>query len=172
MAQPPTDKKTTHLPDKQALKAALLQSLDDEINTALQSATTAQVTASDANNKPENQYDTLALEAAYLAHGQSERILGLQQMRIQVAKWPVPEFSNNDTVRTGAYVELMAEDDTEQALFIAPVGGRKLLANGRNVLVVSNETPLAKSLAGSGVGDEISLTLGGKAQHWEVLSLA
>ena len=146
MAQPPTDKKTTHLSDKQALKAALLQSLDDEINTAL--------------------------EAAYLAHGQSERILGLQQMRIQVAKWPVPEFSNNDTVRTGAYVELMAEDDTEQALFIAPVGGRKLLVNGRNVLVVSNETPLAKSLAGSGVGDEISLTLGGKVQHWEVLSLA
>ena len=172
MAQPPIDKKTSNSPDKQGLKAALLKSLDDEIEVALQAATTAQVTASDSNNKPENKYDTLALEAAYLAHGQSERILGLQQTRIQVVKWPVPEFSENDMVRTGAYVELVAEDDTEQAVFIALVGGRQLLINGRSILVISSETPLAKSLAGSSMGDEITLTLGGKAQRWEVLRLA
>lgn len=172
MAQPSTDKKTSNPLDKQALKAALLQSLDDEINTALQAATTAQVTASDANNKPENQYDTLALEAAYLAHGQSERILGLQQTRIQVAKWPVPELTGNDSVRTGAYVELIAKDDTEQAVFISLVGGRQLLINGRSVLVISSETPLAKSLAGCHVGDEVSLTLGGKAQYWALLRVA
>lgn len=171
MAQPPVDKKTDRFPDKQVLKAALLQSLDDEINVALQSATTAHGTASDANNKPENKYDTLALEAAYLAHGQSERILGLQQMRIQVAKWPVPELSDNDSIRLGACVEVIAEDDTKQRVFIAPVGGKKLQIEGQSILVISSETPLAKSLLGKSLGDEVSLTLGGKAQYWEVLRL-
>lgn len=172
MAQPPVDKKTDRFLDKQALKAALLQSLDDEINVALQSATTAHGTASDANNKPENKYDTLALEAAYLAHGQSERILGLQQMRIQVAKWPVPELNDNDSIRLGAYVEVIAEDDAKQRVFIAPVGGKKLQIEGQSILVISSETPLAKSLLGKSVGDEVSLTLGGKAQYWKVLRLA
>ena len=171
MAQPPVDKKTDRFLDKQALKAALLQSLDDEINVALQSATTAHGTASDANNKPENKYDTLALEAAYLAHGQSERILGLQQMRIQVAKWPVPELSDNDSIRLGACVEVIAEDDTKQRVFIAPVGGKKIQIEGQSILVISSETPLAKSLLGKSLGDEVSLTLGGKAQYWEVLRL-
>lgn len=159
MTQPPMD--------KQVLKAALLQSLDDEIEAALLAAREAQATASHEGNKPENKWDTLALEAAYLAHGQSERILQLQQTRIMLAKWSVPDFPADEPIRSGACIHLLC-DDVSQWLFIAPAGGRQLTLNGTAVLVVNHETPLAKTLNGLAAGDEALLTLGGRPALWEI----
>ncbi|MDF1764525.1 MAG: hypothetical protein P1U57_14040 [Oleibacter sp.] len=172
MTQPPKDTKfatvETQHAFKESIKQALLASLDEEIHTALQAATSAHTTASDANNKPENKYDTLALEAAYLAHGQSERILGLQQMRIQVAKWPLPKLITEDPIRLGCYIELLSENGTRQAFFIAPVGGRTFILDGQTVLVVSQQTTLASTLNGKVMGDEVQLTLGNVQQWWEI----
>ena len=159
MTQPPMD--------KQVLKTALLQSLDDEIEAALQAAREAQATASHEGNKPENKWDTLALEAAYLAHGQSERILQLQQTRIMLAKWSVPEFGDDDPVRNGACIHLLC-DEAQQWLFIAPVGGRQLHLGDKVVLVVNHETPLACALMGLAAGDEALLTLGGAPALWDI----
>ena len=52
--------------DKNQLRTILLASLDQEIEAALAAAQQAQETASHEDNQPENQYDTLSLEAAYL----------------------------------------------------------------------------------------------------------
>jgi len=154
---------------KQSIKQAMLASLDDEITTALAAAGEAQATASHADNKPENQYDTLALEAAYLAHGQSERILQLQKTRIDVARWPVPDL-DGAAIRLGACVHLESNTDgTEEWVFIAPFGGRRLQVDGNSILVVSHEAPLARQLAGLCVDDEVRLTLGGKEGDWAVV---
>ena len=91
---------------KQKLKPALLAALDEEIQAALDGARQAHETASHADNKPENQYDTLALEAAYLAHGQSERIRELQDVRIRINQWPVADFGADDLITSGALVLL------------------------------------------------------------------
>ncbi len=92
---------------KSTLKEALLAALDGEIASALNAARQAQETASHEGNKPENQYDTLALEAAYLAHGQSERIRELQETRILIGQWPVQDFSEDDSIASGALIQLL-----------------------------------------------------------------
>ena len=147
--------------NKQLLKDALLRSLDEEINAALVAAGEAHATASHGENKPENQYDTLALEAAYLAHGQSERILQLQQTRI----------NQDDSVRMGACAVLLSENDEERSIFIAPVGGRELDFEGQKILVVNQEAPVTRRLIGLSVGDEVELTLGGRSAVWELLAI-
>jgi len=158
--------------DKSDLKAVLLASLDQEIDAALAAAQQAQETASHEDNKPENQYDTLSLEAAYLAHGQSERILQLQEERILLAKWPVPEFETDDQIATGAFVVLENEEATEQKLiWITPKGGRSILIQGQTVLVVSPDAPLAKQLMGMCEGDEIQLSQGTSQTFWEIIKL-
>ena len=156
--------------DKPTLKAALLTRLDDDIDAALASSRSAQETASHEDNKPENQYDTLALEAAYLAHGQSERILRLQKERISLAKWPMPEKSE-PLVRNGSLLKLMSEDDETRWLFITPVGGYQLLAEGQKILVISQQTPLAKKLMGKEEGEALDLTFNGVTTEWELAEL-
>lgn len=156
--------------DKPTLKAALLSRLDDDIEAALAASRSAQETASHEDNKPENQYDTLALEAAYLAHGQSERILRLQKERISLAKWPMPEKSE-PLVRNGSLVKLISEDDETRWLFITPVGGYQLLAEGREILVISQQTPLAKKLMGKEEGEALDLTFNGQTTEWELAEL-
>ncbi|WP_430459677.1 hypothetical protein ACQUQU_10715 [Thalassolituus sp. LLYu03] len=153
---------------KNALRQALLQAIDDETAAAIEAARRAQETASDAENKPENQYDTLSLEAAYLAHGQSERIRDLQELRIRLAQWSVPVFSDDDAIAGGALLTLEHEDQVPRYLWLAPVGGRQLQVHNKNVLVVSTQAPLAQQLMQLTVGDE--LTMNGVA-GWEITGL-
>lgn len=158
--------------DKQALKETLLESIDEEIKAATAASTSAQEAASHEDNQPENQYDTLALEAAYLAHGQSERILKLQESRIALEKWHCPNLQSDDSIRLGAYVQLVSENDVEDYVFLSIIGGRHIEFDGKKITLVSMETPLAKALAGCYEGDELTLTLGGQHQRWEVVSIA
>ena len=153
---------------KTALRQALLQAIDNETTAAMDAARQAQETASDVENKPENQYDTLSLEAAYLAHGQSERIRELQELRIRLAQWAVPVFSDDDAIAGGALLTLEHAAHEVRYLWLAPVGGRQLQVNGKSVLVVSTQAPLAQQLMQLAVGDE--LTLNGVA-GWEITAL-
>ncbi|WP_420591480.1 hypothetical protein [Bacterioplanoides sp.] len=163
--------------DKNQLKTILLASLDHEIEAAFAAAQQAQETASHEDNQPENQYDTLSLEAAYLAHGQSERILQLQEERIVLAKWPIPEFSEDDVIALGALVVVEnGSDDSgeaEKIIWITPKGGRSIECRGKTILVVSPDAPLAKQLVGLSEGDEIILGQDrpGAQAYWEIVSL-
>jgi len=151
--------------NKNLLKEALLESIDNDIEAAIEAAKAAQESASHKDNQPENQYDTLSLEAAYLAHGQSERILQLQNERIRVAKWEVKLFDETDTIAIGALDKIVAGGgDSHRWVWIARTGGRKLQHANGEVQVVSDQAPLALQLTGKEVGDEISLA----GQDWEI----
>lgn len=143
--------------NKSQLKDLLLQSIDVAIDDALEAARAAQESASHEDNQPENQYDTLSLEAAYLAHGQSERILALQNDRIAVVRWVPAEFDQEDDIASGAVVGLLDEEESEQWFWLAPVGGWKVQHQGRTIQVISQQAPLAQQMAGLGVEDEVTI---------------
>ena len=138
--------------NKSQLKSCLLALLDREIDVALAAARTAQESASHEGNKPENQYDTLSLEAAYLAHGQSERILALQQERIHVARWAVPVFDEDAVLALGALVGLEPVVATG-----ASIRRWFWLQSDQSVQLVSISAPLAKRLLKLGLDDELQL---------------
>ena len=158
------------------MKAALLLQLDQEIEAAVAAAKTAQETASHEDNKPENQYDTLSLEAAYLAHGQSERIHELQQTRIHINQWPVPDFTEDDLIANGALIQLEHSQQGEKWIWITPIGGRQLELDRNTILVLSIQAPLAHQLMQLGVGDELSLSMGNTTHTdddaWEIIAIA
>jgi hypothetical protein len=164
------------LPDsrvnKSQLKPLLLSALDEEIEVALAAARRAQETASHEGNKPENKYDTFSLEAAYLAHGQSERILALQHERMQLVKWQVPEFDEHSVITTGALIALQAhaipaQPPQQRWIWIAPMGGKRLQLDGCSVLVISARAPLSALLRTLGVGEELLLD----GLIWEIMAL-
>lgn len=155
---------------KQQLKAALLASIQQEIDAALEAAEKARQDAAHKDNQPENQYDTLSLEAAYLAHGQSERILQLQQDYITLGQWLAVEFTEDDEIASGALVTLESQGQ-QRWVWITPCRSRTLMLNDTSVQAVSVETPLAQQLIGRAVGDEIALTAAAGSQSWEILNV-
>ncbi|MGB1090790.1 MAG: hypothetical protein ACPGYX_01605 [Oceanobacter sp.] len=161
------------------LKQQLLEDLDTDIEAAISAAQAAQQDAAHEDNQPENQYDTLSLEAAYLAHGQSERIRRIQDERIRVGQWSVSDSDvskdqaeESESIRLGSLVCLAKDADEdaepeERWIWITPIGGREihLSENQPGILVISKDTPLAKTLFKLDEGDDLHFN---RSDEWYV----
>lgn len=65
--------------DKKKLLRLITEKLAADLEVAVRAAQTAHETATHEENVAENKYDTLGLEAAYLAAGQSRRVEEIRQ---------------------------------------------------------------------------------------------
>jgi transcription elongation GreA/GreB family factor len=155
--------------DKFLLHQQVLERLADDLLQAEQAAQTAHETATHEENIAENKYDTLGLEAAYLATGQVRRAEGIRQA---LAMWrqlrPRP-YDASQGIQLGALVCLVDSDDKQQHLFVGPDGGSMKLVSGTQLVqVISSEAPLGRAMLGKCEGDEVSI-LAPIRQQFEVL---
>lgn len=161
--------------DKQELLHQLLQHLQLDIDATLAAVNEAHALASHEQSKPENQYDTLALEAAYLAHGQSERIAELQRQMTLLNHFEFTSCDEESRIAIGALVCIKEHDNNkelQQWFWVLPIAGGVLLkVNELELRTITPEAPLAKKLLGNYVGDEIELNLGHKKKQFEVIEL-
>jgi transcription elongation GreA/GreB family factor len=158
--------------DKSSLQQQVLERLTEDLLQVEQAARAAHETATHEENIAENKYDTLGLEAAYLATGQARRADAIRQA---MAHWrqfrPLP-YDASKGIQIGSLVCLVDADDKQQHLFLGPDGGSMRLNNGaQHVQVISSETPLGRAMLGKCEGDEISIQIAQTKQHFEVLSV-
>lgn len=156
--------------DKFLLQQQVLEQLAEDLLQVEQAARAAHETATHQENVAENKYDTLGLEAAYLAAGQARRADAIRQA---IANWrqfrPRP-YDASKGIQLGALVGLVNSDDKQQQLFLGPDGGSmKLVSGAQLVQVISSETPLGRALLGKGEGDEVSILVAQVRQQFEVL---
>ncbi len=156
--------------DKRLLQQQVLQRLADDLLQAEQAVRTAHETATHEENIAENKYDTLGLEAAYLASGQARRAEAIRQT---MALWrqlrPHP-YDAGRGIQLGALVCLAGPDGRQQLLFLGPSGGSmQLVSDAHVVQVISSEAPLGRAMLGKCEGDEVVLQLASTQQQFEVL---
>lgn len=156
--------------DKFLLRQQVLDRLAADLLQAEQAVQAAHETATHEENIAENKYDTLGLEAAYLASGLARRAEAIRQA---IAHWhqfrPHP-YDASRGIQLGALVCLLGADDRQQLLFLGPAGGSMQLVSGaQRVQVVSSEAPLGQALQGKCEGDEVSLHGAPVRQPFEVL---
>ncbi len=156
--------------DKSLLQQQVLERLADDLLQAEQAVRSAHETAIHEENIAENKYDTLGLEAAYLATGQARRAEAIRQA---MANWrqfrPLP-YDASKGIQLGALVCLVGADDKQQQLFLGPAGGSmKLISGVQLVQVISSEAPLGQAMLGKCEGDEVSIPGGPIRQRFEVL---
>ncbi len=158
--------------NKQNLLKQLLEQLQQEIDATMAAVNEAHALASHEQSKPENQYDTLALEAAYLAHGQSERIAELQRQVLLLNHFEFVDYDESSRISVGALVFIEDENNESQWLWLLPIAGGIVLTSG-DLLVrtITPEAPLAKKLVGNYIDEEFVLNLGHTKKQFEILEL-
>ena len=156
--------------DKLLLQQQVLKRLAEDLLQAEQAARAAHETATHEENIAENKYDTLGLEAAYLATGQVRRA---EAIREALANWrqlrPRP-YDVRKGIQLGALVYMVDSDDKQQHLFLGPDGGSMKLVSGTQLVqVISSEAPLGRAMLGKCEGDEVSIQIALIRQQFEVL---
>ena len=156
--------------DKFLLQQQVLERLAEDLLQAEQAVRAAHETATHEENIAENKYDTLGLEAAYLATGQARRAEAIRQAMAHWRQFRPRPYDASKGIQLGALVCLVDSDDKQQQLFLGPDGGSmKLVSGAQFVQVISSEAPLGRAMLGKCEGDEVSIQVAPIRQQFEVL---
>ena len=156
--------------DKFLLQQQVLERLAENLLQAEQAAGAAHKTATHKENIAENKYDTLGLEAAYLATGQARRAEAIRQAMANWRQFRPRPFHASEGIQLGGLVCLVDTDDKQQTFFLGPDGGSMKLVSGDQVVqVISSDAPLGMAMLGKCEGDEVSIQVALIRQQFEVL---
>lgn len=137
---------------KKILIEKLIKDIQSDIDNALEAADNAHQNATHSESAAETQYDTLGLENAYLAHGQSNRAHELQQALLSYAHLNIQDYEDDKPVGIGSLVELTADSGEVKLIFIGPAAGGRSI---ENVFIITEASPLAQKLIGNYLEDQI-----------------
>lgn len=152
------------------MQRQVLERLAEDLLQAEQAVRAAHEAATHEENIAENKYDTLGLEAAYLATGQARRAEAIRQAMAEWRQFRPRPYDASKGIQLGALVCLVDSDARQHHLFLGPDGGSMKLVSGAGLVqVISSEAPLARALLGRGEGDEVSIQIAPARQQFEVL---
>lgn len=156
--------------DKQRAYQLILARLAQDLEVAVRAARTAHETATHEENIAENKYDTLGLEAAYLAAGQSRRVEEIRQALSLFENLQLRDFDEEQGIQTSALVHLVNAQDQQRWVFLGPDGaGLKVQYEGSEILVITTRAPLGNALLHRHPGDEVEVGTGHARQRYEIL---
>ncbi|WP_095110594.1 GreA/GreB family elongation factor [Pseudomonas sp. Irchel 3E20] len=155
--------------NKHSVHALILDKLQADLDIAQRAAQTAYETATHEENIAENKYDTLGLEASYLAAGQAKRVEEIRQALALCQNMALRPYDESTGIQVGTLLGLEDEQGRQQWLFLAPDGaGLKVQLVGQPITVITPRSPLGKSLLGKFEGDEVDISVAGARQQFTV----
>ena len=157
--------------NKRALIKKIITQLTAELEVYFRAAHAAHAEATHEQNKAENKYDTRGLEASYLARGQSRQALETKAAIAAFEKLSPRKFGAGEPIELGALVEV--EQQSERTLyFVGPKsGGTEVKHEGREILVITPQSPLGEQLRGKKSGDLLQLDFGGVRAPYQVITV-
>ncbi|WP_019409283.1 GreA/GreB family elongation factor [Pseudomonas psychrophila] len=155
--------------NKTAVHQQMLEQLAIDLDVLQRAAQTAYEAATHKENIAENKYDTLGLEASYLATGQARRVEEIRLALKNCQAMTLTPFNPAQGIQVGALVRLEADNGNEQWLFLAPeAAGLKLDHDGHTVTVITPRAPLGAALLGKQMDDDVQINVGGAVQGFVV----
>ncbi|ALC15025.1 GreA/GreB family elongation factor [Desulfuromonas soudanensis] len=158
--------------DKEPLRQRIIEQLAADLELFLQAARAAHEAATNAENLPDNEYETLALEASYVAQGQANRA---QEIRMALESYKALElrpFGDGEPIRLGALVTLEGEDGRFRTVLIGPeAGGLKVFDGNREIIVITPSSPLGQELLGRIEGDQVTTGVGDTMRDYEIIAV-
>jgi transcription elongation GreA/GreB family factor len=144
--------------DKAFLLSRIVTALETDMEVLRRAAQTAYEAATAEENIAENKYDTLGLEASYLATGQARRTAEIRQALLTYQQLLLRNYDPARGVQVSNLITLEDEHGGQRLLFLGPeAAGLKIGEGDELVTVITPRSPLGQQLAGKKVDDEVSL---------------
>jgi len=157
--------------NKQALVRKIVAHLVEELEGNRRAARTAHAEATHEQSKAENKYDTRALEASYLAHGQARQMTELEASIAAFEAMDIRKFDAGDPICAGALVELEHDGGRTFYFIGSKAGGMEVTHEKHAVLVLTPQSPLGAQLLGKRQGDLLELSLAGVEKKYRVVKV-
>ena len=159
--------------DKNQVLEQLRELVAADLARATQTQRETQEGATHEEARPENDKDTRALEASYLARGLAERVALLENTAASLASAKLRAFDADSPVALFALVTLQPERGAESHYFVVPAGGGVRLTQGSyTITTITPDAPLGRALVGAYEGDEISVQTPQGARAMEIVRVS
>ncbi len=157
--------------DKKKLIDQICSQLEADLIAQKSAAKATYEAATGEESKPENEYDTRALEASYLAGAQAKRV-GEIEAQLTIYKYlEIKNFDAKTPVASTAIIELKDENEKTSRILLLPKGGGiSLNWQGQPLQVITLESPLGEAVVGLKVGDSFLVEIGRHSKEYEIIS--
>ncbi len=145
--------------DKLKILKAVIAELEEELRRKLAAQETAAAGATHIEAKAETKWDTCGLEQSYLARGHAQQFEWLAQ-QVEELRAFVPLSFSGAPVGPGALVETHMGGEKTLFILLHCGGGTEVWVEGREVLVITPESPVGAALQGKREGDTYSFRAG------------
>ena len=152
----------------------IVEQLTHDLAVQFNAALTAHEASTHEENIPDNKYETLALEASYVAQGQANRAQEIRRALETYKQLTLRRFDDTCAIDLTALVTLACDDDTTRTVFIGPMeGGMKVLdpLTGTEIVVITPASPLGRDLLGKSVGDLVRVGTGSESKEFEIIGV-
>lgn len=135
---------------KTEILSAIISTLERELKAAYQSARATAEEATDEESRPENKYDTRALEASYVASAQAHYAKDLGEALQAYRNLTLRHDSAQ--IAIGSLVTTLGPAGRE-VFFIGPAqGGLEITTASGAIVVLTPKSPLGSQLIGKSLG--------------------
>ena len=154
--------------NKKKILETLISQLQSDFKTLKQAALATYEDATHEETKPENKYDTRALEASYLAGAQAQRVSDTSELLLFCENLRVRE---QDKIGIGAVVEVASLEKTNYFFYLPTGGGISVKVDGKTIQVVTPASPLGKAMLGLTDGDEAEVEMNTVKKIYEIVKV-
>lgn len=160
--------------NKTELLRHIIAQLTHDLAVQHNGALAAHEASTHEENIPDNKYETLALEASYLAQGQANRARELRLALEAYKQLQLKAYDDDTPIGLTALVTLEADDADTRRVFIGPLeGGMKLTLPGGTdeIVVITPASPLGRVLIGAAVGEEVKIEVGNGTKEFIIAAV-
>jgi hypothetical protein len=158
--------------NKERILKGIIASLATDLEILFKAAKTAHAAATHEECIADNKYDTLGLEASYVAQGQANRAQKIKQALEMYRKLELRFFAGTAAIRLTALVTLETEDGSIRTVFLGPAaGGLKIEEDGEEIIVITPGSPLGRALLGKSAGDRVEMPAGSAERAYEIVDV-
>lgn len=156
---------------KKEIIGVFIAHLEKELQILKEAARATADAATNEESRPENEYDTRALEASYLAGAQSKRVVEVMEVLNLFRTISFKEFKKGDAVEATALVDVSLDGKKNRLLMMPKGGGVNLNANGQSIQIVTPNSTLGETILGLKVGETAEFEVGPKIRECEILAI-
>lgn len=158
--------------DKKQLLEAIRAQLETDRAALMAAAQSTYEAATGEESQPENEYDTRALEASYLAGAQAKRVSDIDEQLAMFKILELRSFGSQTPIAATALVELDLEGHRSTVFLLPKGGGLFIKLNEAQIQTITPSSPLGEALLGLKEGDLAIVEIGEDTKEYEILKVS